>query len=92
MLVSVLCQVNVMCFVISIFILRTISLVALRRTHVSGKNIYIYGPGRSVSIAIDYGLDGLGSNPGGDEIFRLSRLVLGPTQPPVKWVPGLSRG
>ena len=29
-------------------------------------------PGFSVSIANDYGLDGLGSNPGGDEIFRPS--------------------
>jgi len=49
------------------------------------------GPGSSVSIATDYGLDGPGSNPGGDEIFRPSRLVLGPTQPPVKWVPALSQ-
>ena len=32
----------------------------------------------------DYGLDGQGSNPGGDEIFRPSRPALGPTQPPVK--------
>jgi len=50
------------------------------------------GPGSSVGIATDYGLDGPGSNPGGDEIFRPSRPVLGPTQPPIKWVPSLSRG
>ena len=28
------------------------------------------GPGSSVGIATDYGLDGPGSNTGGDEIFR----------------------
>jgi len=50
------------------------------------------GPGSSVVIATDYGLDGPGLNPGGDEVFRPSRLVLGPTQPPIKRVPGLSRG
>ena len=50
------------------------------------------GPGSSVGIATDSGLDGPGSNPGADEIFRPSRPALGPTQSPVKWVPGLSRG
>ena len=35
------------------------------------------GPGSSVGIATDYGLDGSGSNPSGDEIF-----------PPVQTGPG----
>jgi hypothetical protein len=50
------------------------------------------GPGSSVGIATDSGLDGPGSNPGGDEIFSLSRPALGPTQPPIQWVPGLPGG
>jgi len=45
------------------------------------------GQDSSVGIATDYGLDGPGSNHRGDEIFRPSRPVLRPTQPPVKWVP-----
>ena len=52
----------------------------------------ISGSGSSVGIATDYGLDGPRSNFGGDEIFRQSRPALGPTQHPVKWVPGLSQG
>ena len=55
-------------------------------------NCLVCGPGSSVSIATDYRLDGPGSNPGGDEIFRPSRLAVGPTQPSVKFLPGLSRG
>jgi len=39
-------------------------------------------PGSSVGIATDYGLDGPGSNPNGDEIFRPSRPALGHTPLP----------
>jgi hypothetical protein len=52
----------------------------------------VSGPGSSVDTATGSGLDCPGSNPGGDEIFRPSIPALGPTQPPVKWVPVLSRG
>ena len=51
----------------------------------------MFGPGSSVGTATDYGLDGPGSKPGGDEIFRPSRPTLWPTQPPVQWVSGPSR-
>jgi len=50
------------------------------------------GPGSSVGIVTHYRLDGPESNSGGDEIFCLSILALGHTQPPVKWVPVLSQG
>jgi len=55
-------------------------------------HVVFCGPGSSVGIATYHGLDGPGSNPGGDEIFLPSRPALGPTQSPVKWVPGISRG
>ena len=50
--------------------------------------VHCRGPGSSVGIATVYGLDGPGSNAGGDEIFRPSRPALGPTQSPVNgyWV------
>jgi hypothetical protein len=54
--------------------------------------INMCGSGSSVDIATDYGLYGPGSNAGGDEIFRPSIPALGPTQPPVQWVPSLSWG
>jgi len=46
--------------------------------------IHFHGPGSSVGIATEYGLDVPGSNPSGDEIFRLYRTALGSTQPTVK--------
>jgi len=76
-------------FFVEFFILDLIHTHTHTHTHIY---IYIYGPGSSVGIATDYGLDGPGSNPGGDEILRPSRPVLGLTQPPVQLVPGLSRG
>jgi hypothetical protein len=51
------------------------------------------GPGSSVCIATDYGLDGPGIETRlGRDFLHLSRPALGPTQPPVQWVPVISRG
>ena len=53
---------------------------------------FYYGPGSSVGIATDYGLDGPRIESQWGEFFRPSRPALGPTHPPVQWVPFLSRG
>jgi hypothetical protein len=50
-------------------------------------------PGSSGSIVSDYGLDdraiGVRSPAGAKDLSSVSRPALGPTQPPVQWVPGV---
>jgi len=50
------------------------------------------GRDSSVGIATRYGLDGLGIDlRWGKHFPHMSRPALGPTQPPIQWVPSLSR-
>ena len=51
------------------------------------------GSGSVVGIATGYGLDGPRIEPRwGRDFPYMSRPALGPTQTPIQWVPGLSRG
>jgi hypothetical protein len=54
---------------------------------------YVVGQNSSVSIATRYGLNGPGIECRWQRDFpQPSTAALGPTQPPIQWVPGLSRG
>ena len=51
------------------------------------------GRNSSVGIATRYGLDGPGIESRlGRDFMHLLTPGLGPTQPPIQWVPGPSRG
>jgi hypothetical protein len=65
----------------------------LKRQCLHGVTLHLCGPGIVVGIATAYGLDGPGiESRWGRDVPLLSRPALRPTQPPVQWVPGLSRG
>ena len=56
---------------------------------------FLYGEGRDslVSTATGYGLDVSGfESRCGRDFTHPSRPAVGPTQPPIQWVPGISRG
>jgi hypothetical protein len=53
----------------------------------------VFGWDSSVGIVTGYGLDGPGiESRWGRDFLHTSRPALGPTQPPVQWILGLSRG
>jgi hypothetical protein len=69
----------------------SISIESCSKTHMS--IAWLYNISTHMCIATGYGLDGPGiESRWGRNFSYLSRQALGPIQPPVQWVPGLSGG
>jgi hypothetical protein len=63
------------------------------RSEFTVNSVIIVCKGSSVGIVTGYGLDGPAiESRWGRDFPHVSRPALGLTQPPVQWVPGLSRG
>jgi hypothetical protein len=63
------------------------------KSHAVPVSVVTVGRDSSVGIATRYGMDGRGiESRWGRDFQHPSRPALGPTQPPVQWVPGHSRG
>jgi hypothetical protein len=59
---------------------------------ICAKTVAMNGPGSSVGIAPDHRLDGPGIvSRWGRDFSHTFKTALGPTRPPLQWVPGLSR-
>ena len=65
----------------------------MARTLLPPSNLVARGPGRVVGIASGYGLDAWEIESQWEQgILHMSTPALGTNQPPIKWLPGLSRG